>query len=114
MSGSAIDAGCRGTAGKASVKGAVLRVQVSVARVNHGLCSFMALSGRLQRPARSCATTYAVLAKGTSRFHLDALAHLPAGTYRIDLQGIDHAGNLERAHGVTVTVAAGSITKVVG
>ena len=86
-------------------------MQVSLARVNGGMCSFMALSGTLQR-AKPCTKTFSVVAKGTSSFHLSMRTHLPAGVYRVLVQGIDHAGNLEKPHGLTVVVSGGSIVKV--
>lgn len=110
--GSATDAGCAGAEGKASVAGSVQRVQISLARVKGGMCSFIALSGTLQH-AKPCTKTFSIVAKGTTSFHLTMHTHLPAGAYRVLVQGIDHAGNLEKAHGLTVVVSGGSIVKVV-
>ncbi len=110
-SGTASDAGCTGAAGTAGVTGSVKRVLVSVARVSHGACNFMALSGALQH-ARTCTKAFSLVAGGTTSFRLSMHVHLPAGVYRVQVQGIDGAGNLERAHGETVVVSGDSIVKV--
>ncbi len=112
--GSASDPGCTGTEGKQSVKGAVQRVQISVARLSHGKCRFMSLQGSLSGAARSCKAVLAIVAKGTSKFSLSMHTHLSSGTYRVELQAIDASGNLEPVHGATIEIVGGSIMKVVG
>jgi dienelactone hydrolase len=101
--GLATDEGCTGTAGKRSVRGSVLRVVVSLGRVNGGECRFLQPAGSLAR-ASVCQYPLSLVAKGTGAFKLRIKSTLPNGNYILRVQAIDGSGNLEKAHGIRVRV----------
>lgn len=107
VTGTARDAGCAATSTKKATKGAVRRVQVSLATsAKGGACRFVTIGGHLT-PAHPCTALYALVAHGTTSFSLK-LPKVKDGTYRLRIQGIDAAGNLEAAHGHTVRVVHGN------
>jgi dienelactone hydrolase len=108
VTGTAADIGCRGSHGQRSVRGKILRVQVSLARLLHGSsCRYLGSAGVFAKRSQ-CKQQIGLVAKGTARFRLLVAAHIPAGLYRVLLQGIDAAGNLERPHGYAIRVVHGA------
>jgi hypothetical protein len=109
VTGWATDRGCKATRrGQKSLRGSVLRVLVSLARVHGTGCRFLAPTGRL-RASASCATVYGVVAKGSVRFALRIRSQLPGGVYLLRTEAIDRSGNLESAHGIRVTIRKGTL-----
>jgi hypothetical protein len=109
ITGWATDRGCRATRrGEKSVRGSVLRVLISLARVKGASCQFLSPSGRL-RGGASCAADYGLVAKGAVRFALRMRSKLPTGSYVLDIQAIDRSGNLEPAHRVRVRITDGKL-----
>ena len=72
----------------------VARVVVRIARSAGGHCRFVKPSGRLTGP-RSCARPVLLLTRGTSRWSLRLRLHVPAGTYKLLVQAVDPAGNVQ-------------------
>jgi hypothetical protein len=108
VAGWATDRGCVGRDGRRSVKGSVLRVQVSLARRQGALCRFLAPGGSL-RAAGSCSSDYALVAKGTVHYALRVRAKLANGTYLLRVQAIDRAGNLQKPRTLRVRVNNGKL-----
>jgi pseudomonalisin len=90
LSGKTSDRGC-GPRGR----GAVRRVQISIARTGRHGCSFVDASGRLT-PARACRRPILLPAKGHNSWSFSMRVHLPPGNYRVVARGTDTAGNKER------------------
>lgn len=99
VGGTATDRGCDET------PGALVRVGVSVARVDGRRCRFLQPSGALSRP-RPCTTRAYLAARGTARWTFRRTLRLAPGTYRLAVRGVDAAGNVERpgAGRATMTV----------
>jgi dienelactone hydrolase len=111
VTGWATDRGCKATRrGQKSVRGSVLRVLVSVARLQGKGCEFLGPNGRL-RAATSCATDYGLVAKGGVRFALRLRSTLPSGHYLLRIQAIDRSGNLEPARGVQMSLRKGTLAR---
>ncbi|MDQ6776490.1 MAG: hypothetical protein M3071_09815, partial [Actinomycetota bacterium] len=109
VTGWATDRGCKATRrGEKSLRGSVLRVLVSLARLKGAACEFLAPTGWL-RASASCATDYGLVAKGGVRFALRIRSQLPDGTYLLRTAAIDHSGNLEPARGIRVTIRKGAL-----
>ena len=90
LRGTSSDRGC----GPAH-RGALTKVAVSVGRAIGRRCRFLEANGRFGRTT-SCRRTVYLPAKGTTRWTFTAKAHLPPGSYKVFVRGIDAAANYER------------------
>lgn len=94
VSGIATDAGCEASSGKKAKPGKLARVQISVAKVSGKTCRYLTQRGTLSKPT-TCLSPVSLVAKGKSDWSLKAKAKLPKGTYKVTIQAVDAAGNLE-------------------
>jgi dienelactone hydrolase len=90
LRGRSADAGCD------EVPGAVVRVEVSVARQAGKRCRFLQPDRRFGAP-RSCLRASYLPAKGTRRWSFRRRMPLRRGTYRLLVRGADASGNVERS-----------------
>ena len=90
LKGTARDRGC----GKRG-KGKVVRVFVSVAKLQGHTCRFVQKNGKLAR-ARSCRLPILLRAKGTSHWKFTLKRRLHRGRYRAWARAVDSAGNIEK------------------
>lgn len=89
LRGTAKDAGCD------EVPGEVVRVSLSISRVQGRRCRFLQPDGRFG-PLRSCARTSYLPARGTSAWSFTRRVALRPGRYRVFVRGTDASGNVER------------------
>jgi hypothetical protein len=85
IGGRATDAGCAG---------AVVRVELAIARKAGSKCRFVGANGKLTR-ARRCSQPVFLKAAGTAAWSLSV--KLPRGAYTVQLRARDRAGNVQRA-----------------
>jgi hypothetical protein len=109
LSGWATDVGCKGVKkGQKSVAGSVSRVLVTVEHLQGKACKYLGPDGKLS-PDASCKSEYSLVAKGGVKFKLRTKAKLPAGKYKLVVQAVDKAGNLQRPQAITASVRNGKI-----
>jgi hypothetical protein len=90
LRGTSSDRGC----GPAH-RGALSRVAVSIGRAVGRRCRFLGADGRFGA-VTSCKRTVYLPAKGTTRWTFTKRVHLPRGSYKVYVRGIDAAANYER------------------
>jgi hypothetical protein len=109
LSGWATDVGCKSVKkGQKSVAGSVSRVLVTVEHLQGKVCKYLGPDGKLS-PKASCKSEYSLVAKGGVKFNLRTKAKLPAGKYKLVVQAVDKAGNLQRPQAITASVTNGKI-----